>query len=153
MRVDISELYFFQWNFKRWTFWRMELEQRRLTGSFSIQDSIQSLTSSLGSHSCTGTVTNAIIVSFPYVCCQFFLLALFWRVSFWNWGQSTICLEFDTARSWLCWVLTISKFFADQPSLNSQGWLMIVSLRKVEIFCTLVTFEQIYLQSALFCNY
>uniref|UniRef100_A0A8C1F665 Anion exchange protein n=1 Tax=Cyprinus carpio carpio TaxID=630221 RepID=A0A8C1F665_CYPCA len=31
----------------------MELEQRRLTGSFSIQDSIQSLTSSLGSHSCT----------------------------------------------------------------------------------------------------
>lgn len=103
-------IFFFQWNNKHWSYWRMEQEHRRLTGSFSIQDSIQSLTSSLGSQStllssCAGTVTDATdLLSFSCYFCHLFLFVFSQRVSFCNCGQSIFGLEFDTDRSWPCWV-------------------------------------------------
>lgn len=105
---QLLRIFFLQWNNKRWSYWRMEQEHHRSMGSFSIQDSIQSLTSSLGSQStllssCAGTVTDVtdlLFISFPCYCCHLYLFVFSQRVSFCNCGQSTFGLEFDTDRSW-----------------------------------------------------
>lgn len=111
----------------------MEQEHRRLTGSFSIQDSIQSLTSSLGSQStllssCAGTLTDAtdlLFISFPCYCCHSyffspreFLSVIVVRAHL-DWSLTLI--DHDLVES----ISLLVSVFADQPSLKSQGWLMI----------------------------